>query len=70
MSKPTLFKWGRVYHKEIANRLFFDFETILTDLVFVIDWKTSKRSFYAYPNDENPEISNTFDMLCNGTEIT
>lgn len=45
-------------------------ETFGTDLVFVIDWKTSKRPFYAYPNDENPEISNTFDLLCNGTEIT
>jgi nondiscriminating aspartyl-tRNA synthetase len=45
-------------------------ETFGTDLVFVIDWKTSKRPFYAYPNDENPEIFNTFDLLCNGTEIT
>jgi nondiscriminating aspartyl-tRNA synthetase len=45
-------------------------ETFGTDLVFVIDWKTSKRPFYAYPNDENPEISNTFDLLCGGTEIT
>lgn len=41
-----------------------------TDLVFVIDWKTIKRPFYAYPNDSNPEITNTFDLLCNGTEIT
>ena len=45
-------------------------ETFGTDLAFIIDWKTSKRPFYAYPNDENPEISNTFDLLCNGTEIT
>lgn len=41
-----------------------------TDLAFIIDWKTSKRPFYAYPNDENPELSNTFDLLCGGTEIT
>jgi nondiscriminating aspartyl-tRNA synthetase len=41
-----------------------------TDLVFIIDWKTVKRPFYAYPNEENPEISNTFDLLCAGTEIT
>ena len=41
-----------------------------TDLVFVIDWKTSKRPFYAYPNDDQPELSNTFDLLCAGTEIT
>lgn len=41
-----------------------------TDLCFVIDWKTSKRPFYAFPNEENPELSNTFDLLCAGTEIT
>lgn len=41
-----------------------------TDLIFIIDWKTSKRPFYAYPNDKNPELSNTFDLLCAGTEIT
>lgn len=45
-------------------------ETFGTDFVFIVDWKTSKRPFYAYPNDENAEISNTFDLLCNGTEIT
>lgn len=41
-----------------------------TDLVFVIDWKAVKRPFYAYPQDENPELTNTFDLLCGGTEIT
>lgn len=41
-----------------------------TDLLFVIDWKTSKRPFYAYPSDDNPELTNTFDLLCGGTEIT
>jgi nondiscriminating aspartyl-tRNA synthetase len=44
--------------------------TLGTDLVFVIDWKTSKRPFYANPKKENPELSNTFDLLCAGTEIT
>ncbi len=41
-----------------------------TDLVFVTDWKTEKRPFYAYPNDENPDLTNTFDLICAGTEIT
>lgn len=41
-----------------------------TDLVFVTDWKTSKRPFYAYPKDDNPDLTNTFDLLCAGTEIT
>jgi nondiscriminating aspartyl-tRNA synthetase len=41
-----------------------------TDLIFILDWKTSKRPFYAFPNEENPELTNTFDLLCAGTEIT
>lgn len=41
-----------------------------TDLLFVIDWKTSKRPFYAFPKEDNPELTNTFDLLCAGTEIT
>lgn len=41
-----------------------------TELVFVIDWKKEKRPFYAYPQDEDPNLTNTFDLLCAGTEIT
>jgi nondiscriminating aspartyl-tRNA synthetase len=41
-----------------------------TDLIFIIDWKTCKRPFYAYPKEEDPELTNTFDLLCAGTEIT
>ncbi|NDD58006.1 MAG: aspartate--tRNA(Asn) ligase [Chlamydiae bacterium] len=45
-------------------------ESFGTDLVFVIDWKTEKRPFYAYPKPDCPELTNTFDLLCAGTEIT
>lgn len=45
-------------------------QTVGTDLIFITDWKTIKRPFYAYPNDTQPELSNTFDLLCAGTEIT
>lgn len=41
-----------------------------TDLIFITDWLTSKRPFYAYPKDDQPLLSNTFDLLCGGTEIT
>jgi nondiscriminating aspartyl-tRNA synthetase len=41
-----------------------------TDCLFVTDWKTEKRPFYAYPNDEDPSVTNTFDLLCAGVEIT
>jgi nondiscriminating aspartyl-tRNA synthetase len=45
-------------------------ETCGTDLIFVIDWLTTKRPFYAYPMENTPELSNTFDLLCGGSEIT
>jgi len=45
-------------------------EKFQTDLIFVTDWKRSKRPFYSYPNDEQPDLTNTFDLLCAGTEIT
>lgn len=48
----------------------YAFENYGTDLIFVIDWKTSKRPFYAFPKEEDPELTNTFDLLCAGTEIT
>jgi nondiscriminating aspartyl-tRNA synthetase len=41
-----------------------------TDLVFITDWKTEKRPFYAYPKEEEKTLTNTFDLLCAGTEIT
>lgn len=45
-------------------------ENFGTDLIFITDWKTEKRPFYAYPNDENPLLTNTCDLLCGGLEIS
>lgn len=45
-------------------------ETFGTDLIFITDWKTVKRPFYSYPNETHPHLTNTFDLLCAGTEIT
>jgi nondiscriminating aspartyl-tRNA synthetase len=45
-------------------------ETSGTDFLFVTDWLTSKRPFYAAPNAKKPHLTNTFDLLCAGTEIT
>ncbi len=45
-------------------------ETYGTELVFITDWKTSKRPFYSFPKPSQPELTNTFDLLCAGTEIT
>jgi nondiscriminating aspartyl-tRNA synthetase len=48
----------------------YAFEEHGTDFVFITDWKVEKRPFYAFPNEKNPELSNTFDLLCAGLEIT
>lgn len=45
-------------------------ENFGTELIFITDWHTSKRPFYSYPKDDNPLLTNTFDLLCGGTEIT
>lgn len=53
--------------RELCN---YALETAGTDLIFVTDWQRSKRPFYAFPNEKNPQLTNTFDLLCAGTEIT
>jgi nondiscriminating aspartyl-tRNA synthetase len=45
-------------------------ETFGTDLIFITDWLTEKRPFYAFPNEKTPHLTNTFDLICAGTEIT
>lgn len=45
-------------------------ESFGTDFIFVIDWRLDKRPFYSYPNEDEPKLTNTFDLLCCGTEIT
>lgn len=48
----------------------YAFEEHGTDLIFITDWKTEKRPFYAFPNEKDPTLTNTFDLLCAGLEIT
>jgi len=40
-----------------------------TDFIFVTHFLTRKTAFYAYPNQENPEVSDYFDLLCREAEI-
>jgi nondiscriminating aspartyl-tRNA synthetase len=41
-----------------------------TDFIFVVDWLASKRPFYSYKNEKDPSLTNTFDLLCAGGEVT
>ncbi len=45
-------------------------ETFGTELVFITDWKRTKRPFYSFPSEKNADLTNTFDLICAGTEIT
>lgn len=40
-----------------------------TDFIFVTNFLAEKTAFYAHPNEENPEVSNYFDLLCREAEI-
>jgi nondiscriminating aspartyl-tRNA synthetase len=39
-----------------------------SDIVFVYGFPTKKKPFYVYPNPENPEENEGFDLLCRGVE--
>lgn len=41
-----------------------------TDFVFVTHFPTSKRPFYAYPNQNDPTVTDSFDLIFRGIEIT
>jgi nondiscriminating aspartyl-tRNA synthetase len=45
-------------------------ETHGSDFLFVTHWKREKRPFYSFPDPKNPHLTETFDLLCRGTEIT
>src|SRR5258708_11345791 len=39
-----------------------------SDLVFISHYPTKTRAFYTYPDDENPEFNQGFDLLGKGVE--
>lgn len=42
---------------------------IIEEPYFVIDWPTEMKPFYIMPQEDNPEISHAFDLLCNEIEL-
>jgi nondiscriminating aspartyl-tRNA synthetase len=52
--------------KEICN---FVKEKFNSDLVFITHFPTSKRPFYTFEDQENPEYTLSFDLLFRGLEI-
>ncbi|MCH5155727.1 MAG: aspartate--tRNA(Asn) ligase, partial [Clostridiales bacterium] len=41
-----------------------------SDFVFIIDFPAKARAFYSMKQDENPELTKTYDLLFKGIEIT
>ena len=41
-----------------------------TNFVFVTHYPTSKRPFYTLKSKENPELTESFDLIANGSEVT
>jgi nondiscriminating aspartyl-tRNA synthetase len=40
-----------------------------TDFIFVTNFLRKKTAFYAHPNEQDPEVTNYFDLLCREIEI-
>lgn len=49
---------------------FYAKETFKTDFLFVTDWSRDKRPFYSQPKSEDVNLTNTFDLLGMGGEIS
>ncbi len=45
-------------------------EKLDSEFVFVTHYPTSKRPFYTYPDEKNPEETKSFDLLFRGVEVT
>lgn len=72
---------SRVYHREITDPEDFDpeEEKLLCawikqqtgcDFVFVTHYRSSKRPFYAMDTEKEPQVTESFDLLFRGMEIT
>ncbi|MCL2287312.1 MAG: aspartate--tRNA(Asn) ligase [Firmicutes bacterium] len=72
---------SKAYNRQITD--FEDFEPeeekLLSDIikkrtgsefVFVTHYKTSKRPFYTMESQENPEVTESFDLIFRGMEVT
>ncbi len=46
------------------------YEETGSDLVFVTRYRTSKRPFYTMESKDNPEVTESFDLLFRGMEVT
>jgi nondiscriminating aspartyl-tRNA synthetase len=61
---PDIDPEGERFAAEIAKKNFG------SELLFLTHYPLSARPFYIMPNKDNPELSESFDLILNGLEIT
>jgi len=54
--------------EKLANR--YAKENYGSDLIFLIQYPKRIRPFYTFKNKENPDLTDSFDLILNGLEIT
>ncbi len=59
-------KYGEDLSREAERKV----GEIFGEAVIVKEYPTAIRAFYSRPNDKNPELSNSFDMIYKGMEIS
>ncbi|MGI0141448.1 MAG: aspartate--tRNA(Asn) ligase [Candidatus Micrarchaeales archaeon] len=59
-------EFGADFSREHENTL----NKLYGDMIVVKEYPTALRAFYSMPSSKNPEISNSFDMLYKGLEIS
>ncbi len=65
-AKSSSIKFGDDFTREDEKMI----NEIYGDAVVVTEYPKSIRAFYSMPNDKNPELSNSFDFIYKGMEIS
>jgi len=61
------FEWGTDFGRDEEKKLF---EIIGEEAYIISEYPTKVRAFYSMPNPENPEISNSYDLMYRGVEMS
>ncbi|MEM4133991.1 MAG: aspartate--tRNA(Asn) ligase [Candidatus Micrarchaeia archaeon] len=60
------FEWGTDFGRDEERKLF---EIIGEEAYIISEYPTAVRAFYSMPNEEDPKISNSYDLMYQGVEM-
>ena len=60
------FDWGTDFGRDEERKLF---ELIGEEAYIISEYPTAVRAFYSMPNEEDPKISNSYDLMYQGVEM-